>query len=559
MTDVAPDPLAVSPSHAALMFPTLDAHLLARVEARGTRRAVAAGEVLVEAGAADARFFVVRSGHLEIVRPSALVDTMVVVHGPGAFTGEASLLLGRPSMMRARASEAGEVIELTRGQLLSLIQADSEIGDILMRAFVYRRVELIARGIGDVVLVGSNHSAATLQIREFLARNGHPFAYVDLDHEADVQALLDRFQITVADVPVLICRGDTLLRNPTIAQVAGCLGFNDTIERTRARDLIVVGAGPAGLAAAVYGTSEGLDVLVLESVAPGGQAGASSRIENYLGFPTGVSGQELSSRALAQAEKFGAEILIATGAVELTCDRKPYTVRVGDGPGVPARTVVIATGAEYRRPAIPNRGRFEGAGVYYSATFMEAQLSAGEEVVVVGGGNSAGQAAMFLCQTAARVHLIVRAAGLAESMSRYLIRRIEETPAVELHTRTELVDLDGDAHLERVAWRDHATGDVDRRAIRHVFLMTGAVPNTAWLGECLTLDAKGFVKTGADLTAAELAAARWPLARAPHLLETSLPGVFAVGDVRSGSVKRVASAVGEGSVAISFVHKALAE
>jgi thioredoxin reductase (NADPH) len=320
-----------------------------------------------------------------------------------------------------------------------------------------------------------------------------------------------------------------------------------------------VGAGPAGLAAAVNAASEGLDALVVESNSPGGQAGSSSKIENYLGFPTGISGQDLADGAFAQARKFGAEILIARGAANLACDRKPYMLRIDEGPPVPARTVVIATGAQYRRPALENLARFEGAGVYYSATFMERQLCGGDEIIIVGGGNSAGQAAVFLSEKVGRVHILVRSNSLASSMSRYLIRRIEEIPTIDLRTGTEIVALEGDAHLERVRWRDNKTGDITSHDIRHVFLMTGAVPNTGWLAGCVALDAQGFIKTGPDLTQNDLAAARWPLARAPYLLEASLPGVFAVGDVRGGNVKRVASAVGEGSIAVSFVHRALAD
>jgi thioredoxin reductase (NADPH) len=325
------------------------------------------------------------------------------------------------------------------------------------------------------------------------------------------------------------------------------------------RDLVVVGAGPSGLAAAVYAASEGLDVLVLEANAPGGQAGSSSRIENYLGFPAGISGNELAGRAYTQAQKFGAQIMIAKGGTQLTCDRKPYAVQMDDGPRVPARAVVIATGAQYRRPSIENLSTFEGAGVYYGATFVESQLCGGEDVIVVGGGNSAGQAAVYLAQTSRHVHLFVRSAGLAATMSRYLIRRIEENPAITLHTGTEIIALEGDRSVERVRWRDSRTGSVETGDIRHVFLMTGAVPNTRWLDVCVALDAKGFIRTGPDLSQEDLAAARWPLARRPSLFETTLPGVFAVGDVRSGNVKRVASAVGEGSIAISFVHQVLQE
>ncbi len=549
----------VTPSHTALMFPTLTPAQVARIAGHGRERRIGQGEILVDAGDPVVPFFVVTAGQLEVIRPGASLETMVAVHGPGQFTGEVNMLLGRRALMRTRVSQDGTVVELPRERLLGLIQTDTEISEILMRAFIYRRIELIAHGIGDVVLVGSMHSAATLRVKEFLTRNGHPFAYIDLDRDADVQALLDRFQIAAAEVPVLICGDSMVLRNPTNENIAECLGFNASVDRTHVRDVLVIGAGPSGLAAAVYAASEGLDVLVLESNAPGGQAGASSRIENYLGFPTGVSGQDLAGRALTQAQKFGAEIMVAAGATALACDRKPYRVRVGDGQSIPARTVVIATGAEYRRPAIDDLARFEGAGVYYGATFLEAQLCSGEDVIIVGGGNSAGQAAVFLSQTARHVHILVRSAGLAESMSRYLIRRIEESPAIELKTCTEIIRLDGEVHLERVTWRDNRTGTVDARDVRHVFMMTGAVPNTSWVRDCLALDANGFVKTGFDLTRDELTRAHWPLIRPPHLLETSLPGVFAVGDVRGGNVKRVASAVGEGSIAISFVHRVLTE
>jgi thioredoxin reductase (NADPH) len=371
--------------------------------------------------------------------------------------------------------------------------------------------------------------------------------------------LLDRFKISCADVPVLICRGDLVLRNPSNEQIADCLGLNTAIDQTQVRDVVIVGAGPAGLAAAVYAASEGLDVLVIETSAPGGQAGSSSKIENYLGFPTGISGQALAARAYTQAQKFGAQVVIAQSATRLSCDRKPYSVDIGNGTRVPTRTVVIATGAEYRKPRLVSLPRFEGAGVYYGATFMEAQLCAGDEVIVVGGGNSAGQAAVFLAQTSRRVHMLVRSDGLAESMSRYLIRRIEGNAAIVLRTHTEIVALEGDIHLERVGLRDNRTGDIETHAIRHVFLMTGADPNTQWLDGCVVRDDKGFIKTGAELSQDELTAAHWPLGRAPHLLETSLPGVFAAGDVRAGAVKRVASAVGEGSISISFVHQVLHE
>jgi thioredoxin reductase (NADPH) len=541
------------------MFPALTPAQQARIGAHGLVRQVQAGETLVEADAQNVKFFVVVRGHLNIVRTAGRAEEVVAVIGPGAFSGELNMLSGRRGLVRIRAGEPSEVIEIDREQLLSLVQADSELSDILIRAFILRRLELIARGIGDVVLIGSSHSLGTLRIKEFLTRNYYPYSYIDLDRDADVQDLLDRFHVAITELPVLICHGKSVLRNPDNQEIAECLGFNEGIDQTQARDLVIVGAGPAGLAAAVYAASEGLDVLVLESNSPGGQAGASSKIENYLGFPTGISGQELAGAAYTQAQKFGAQVLIAKDARRLACDRKPYAIETDNGQRVPARTVVIATGAQYRRLPLENLSRFEGSGVYYGATHLEAQLCSGEEVIVVGGGNSAGQAAVFLAQTARRVYMLVRSGSLANSMSRYLIRRIEESPKIVLRTHTELTSLEGGDHLERVLWRDSQTGEVETRNISSVFSMTGAVPNAHWLDGCVTLDRQGFIKTGPDLSAEDLEAAQWPLARAPYLLETSLPGVFAVGDVRGGNIKRVASAVGEGSIAVSFVHQVLSE
>jgi thioredoxin reductase (NADPH) len=541
------------------MFPTLTAAQVARVAVYGHLRTVGRGELLIEAGDHGVPFFVVRAGEIEIVRPVADGEELVALHTPGQFTGEVNMLSGRRSLVRARVREPGEVIELTRERLLALVQTDAEISELVMRAFILRRVELIAHGFGDVVLVGSTHCAGTLRVKEFLTRNSHPYSYIDLDHDAAVQELLDRFHLTPSDVPVLICRGERVLRNPTNAAIAECLGFNEAIDPALVRDVIIIGAGPSGLAAAVYAASEGLDVLVLETNAPGGQAGSSSKIENYLGFPTGISGQALAGRAYTQAQKFGAYVMIAKSARRLTCEKRPFAIELEDGVRVPARAIVIATGAEYRKPALEDLSQFEGVGVYYGATFMEAQLCVDEDLIVVGGGNSAGQAAVFLAQTAKRVTILVRSDGLAQTMSRYLIRRIEEHPAIELKTQTEIVGLAGDNHLQRVTWRNRASGESESRDIRHVFMMTGATPGTQWLNDCVALDAKGFIRTGADLTPDDLSVAGWPLTRAPHLLETSLPGVFAVGDVRAGNVKRVASAVGEGSIAISFVHRVLQE
>jgi thioredoxin reductase (NADPH) len=545
-------------AHAEQIFPKLTPAQIRRVAARGHLRAMERGEVLYEQGDSGLPFFVVVSGEIEVVRPSGTVETLVTVHGSGQFTGEVGTLSGRRSLFRVRATKPGKAIELTRQQMLALIQSDAELGEIFTRAFILRRVELVAAGMGDIVLIGSTHSADTLRIKEFLMRNGHPYSYIDLEHDHDVQNLLDSFHLIASEIPVVICRGKIVLRNPSNQQIADCLGFNVSIDQTHVRDLVVIGGGPSGLAAAVYGASEGLDVLVLETGSPGGQAGSSSKIENYLGFPTGISGLELAGRAYNQAQKFGAEMLIAKGT-RLVCDSKPYIVEVENGARIPARAVVIATGAEYRRLPLKNLSQFEGTGVYYGATFMEAQLCGGEEVIVVGGGNAAGQAAVFLAETAKRVYMLVRSAGLAESMSRYLIRRIEETDTIVFRPHTEIEALEGGNHLDSIRWRDNQTGQTEEHNIRHVFVMTGADPNTSWLNGCVALDARGFIKTGPDLSAENLSAARWPLARGPYLLETSLPGVFAAGDVRGGSIKRVASAVGEGSIAISLVHKVLEE
>jgi thioredoxin reductase (NADPH) len=541
------------------IFPTLTPVQVTRIAPYGSVRPIRPGEVLAEAGEQVVPFFVIMAGQVEVVRPSGPTETLVTVHGPGQFTGDVNMLSGRRTLVRFRVTEPGEVLVVARDRLLALVQTDSELGEIILRAYILRRVELIAHGIGDAVVVGSSHCAGTLRVREFLTRNDLPYAYIDLDRDAGVQALLDQFHVTAADVPVLICRGEVVLRNPTNPEIADCLGLNAAIDPSQLRDLVIVGAGPAGLAAAVYGASEGLEVLVLEANVPGGQAGASSKIENYLGFPTGVSGQELTARAYTQAQKFGAQLLAAKGAVRLECARRPYSLLLDDGLRVPARTIILATGAAYRKLDLPNLAQFEGAGVYYGATFMEAQMCAGEEVAVVGGGNSAGQAAIFLAQTAARVHLLVRSTGLAESMSRYLVRRIEQHPAIVLRTQTELAGLEGNGHLEQVRFQERHDGRIETHDIRHVFIMTGAAPSTRWLDGCVSLDAKGFIKTGPDLSPDDLAAAHWPLARAPYLLETSRPGVFAVGDVRGGSIKRVASAVGEGSIAIAFVHQAVHE
>ncbi|MEY2413219.1 MAG: thioredoxin reductase [Acidobacteriaceae bacterium] len=556
-----------SPPRSSVLDPTTQAfpHLteaqIARLRSVGKIRKVEPGEILFEPDATNVPFFVLLTGSMDIVQPNLDGERFIVTHGPGQFTGEITMISGQRSLARGRVSKAGEFLQISANDLRGIVARDVELSDIFMRAFILRRIALITGGYGNVILMGSRHCANTLRIREFLTRNTYPYNYVDLDTDKTSQELLDRFEVKTGEIPVVICNGTTVLRNPSPQKIADCLGFNASIDQTQVRDLIIVGAGPSGLAAAVYAASEGLDALVIETEAPGGQAGSSSKIENYLGFPTGVSGQELTARAFTQAQKFGAKMMVAHSVVRLNCDRRPYEVVLDDGHVLAARAIVISTGAQYNKPPLENLQKFEGQGVYYGATFMEAQLCENEDVIVVGGGNSAGQAAIFLAQTARKVHMLVRSEGLSDTMSRYLIQRITQNPGIEMHYKTEIVGLEGSMHLERVTWLDKTTGEKSVHPIEHVFIMAGASPRTEWLEGCVAMDNKGFILTGRDLEAANgsAAPASWKLQRSPEMLETSLPGVFAVGDVRSGNVKRVASAVGEGAISIHLVHRALAE
>jgi thioredoxin reductase (NADPH) len=548
-----------APQSNEALFPTLTAAQLERVAAYGIVRDVEAGTVVVEQGDATLPFIVVLSGELEVSRPVTGGEEVVAVHKAGNFFGDIVMLSGRRSMVVARMRVAGQLIEVQREALQQLVQNDSELGEILTRTFILRRVELIARGWGDIVLLGSDNSAATLRLKGFLGRNGYPFTYADFEADETAQELIQQFQLSADEIPIVICRGKWVLKNPSNREVCDCIGLNEGIDTTKVRDVIVIGAGPAGLSSAVYAASEGLNVLVVETNYPGGQAGSSSKIENYLGFPTGISGQELAGRAYTQAQKFGAQLMVTRAAVRLMCGPPPYSVEIDGGGKLLTRAVVIATGAQYRKLPLENLAQFEGTGIYYGATFVEAQLCQGEEVIVVGGGNSAGQAAIFLSQIASHVHILIRGARLEDTMSSYLIRRIEQSPAITLHSHTEIVQLKGEGHLSSIRWRNNQTGEEEQHAIRHAFLMTGASPNTAWLNGCISLDDKGFIRTGIDLAPQEWHTADWPLSRPPLLYETTLPGVFAVGDVRSNNVKRVASAVGEGAIAISLVHRVLQE
>jgi len=550
----APLPSVLDPRTQA--FPVLTPQQIARVQSVSKLRHVAKDEILFEPGDTDVPFFVLLSGAMEIVQPRLNTEEPIATHGPGGFTGEMTMISGRRCLVRGRVTEAGDFLELDGDGLRALIAKDSELSDIFMRAFILRR---------------------TLHLREFLTRNEHPFNYIDLDTDKTSQELLDRFQVKTDDIPVIICNVKFVLRNPTIQQLADCMGLNPKLDESKVYDVIIVGAGPAGLAAAVYAASEGLDVLVIETASPGGQAASSSKIENYLGFPMGLSGQELAARALAQTEKFGAKMMVAHDVARLDCAHHPFKVVLDNGSSLATRAVIIATGAQYNKPPIANLKQFEGQGVYYGATHMEAQLCGSEDTIVVGGGNSAGQAAVYLSQSAGKVHMLVRRGELSDTMSRYLIQRIVQNPKIELHYHTEIVGLEGGDHLERVTWKDKSTGETSTHDIRHLFIMAGASPRTEWLKGCVALDDKGFILTGRDMPLVAGGAAplpdgaapeaeahadgvpKWPLARFPLMLETSMPRVFAVGDVRAGNVKRVASAVGEGSIAVHLVHRVLAE
>ncbi|MGP8270620.1 MAG: FAD-dependent oxidoreductase [Terracidiphilus sp.] len=542
----------ISPEKVEAMFPILNDGQLARLITFGQQRNVQANEIVQEPGDLHHGIFVVLSGKFEVVRLFGGKETMLHILGRGEFTGDVNLLSGRGTFVRIRAVKDGVLIEIDRVNLRRVMQTDATLGQIVLNAFLLRRVFQISNSLGDAVLIGSNHSSDTLRLREFLVRNGQPHTYLDVDVDPDVQAVLDQFEVKITDIPVLICRDKYVLRNPSNSEAADCLGLNAGIDHGDVCDMVVVGAGPAGLAAAVYGASEGLSVLVLETNAPGGQAGSSSRIENYLGFPNGVSGNELSNRAFIQAEKFGAHITIARTANELKSSQSPYTIQLDNGESVRARSVVIAAGSRYRRLNLPNLGQFEGVGIYYGATRLESEVCRDDVIAVVGGGNSAGQAAVFLSDIARHVYLLVRGPCLAKSMSRYLISRIEASEKITLMTKTKIEALEGNGCLERIHLRNTESEATETLDIKHVFMMAGADPNTEWLQGSLALDAKGFIKTGSAVQDG------WPLQRTPYPLETSLPGVFAVGDIRAESVKRVAAAVGEGSMAVQFVHKVLA-
>jgi thioredoxin reductase (NADPH) len=541
----------------SVAFPKLGDSQIASLSrcAAATPERYAAGRKLFQVGDRTYRFFVVRSGEVEIVDESADSPRTIAIHGPGEFTGEMGQLTGRPAVASAVARTDCEVLAVTTDALRQILNQCPDLGDLILQAFIARRQLLRESGeFTGVRLIGSRYSRDTHRIRDFLARNRVLFTFLDLESDPEVGQLLKRFGLSEKDIPVVAWGRRLLLRNPSNEELATALGIRRPIEQT-VYDLAIVGAGPGGLAAAVYGASEGLSTVVLERTAPGGQAATSMRIENYLGFPTGITGAELADRAVVQANKFGALLSVSTPVVSLTFDNAYSVLAMEGGETVIAKCLLIVTGAEYRKLAVEGCERFEGSGVYYAATPNEAQLCAGSEAVIVGGGNSAGQAAVFLAGHARKVHLVVRGPSLYEAMSSYLARRIEQTPNIEIHLNTTVARMSGDDHLAEVEIVDNKSGE--RRTIRTpaLFSFIGAVPRTDWLPPEIERDEKQFVRTGPFLSQSS----RWTARRPPFLLETSRPGVFAAGDVRSGSVKRVASAVGEGAMAVQFVHEYLKE
>jgi thioredoxin reductase (NADPH) len=533
-------------------FPRLSDDALAALEERGRRRAVEADELLFRDGDESYDFFAVVSGKVAILRDIGDPDEAVIgVHGPGRFLGELNLLTGERVYLTARVIEPGEVLQLPREGLRELVADDPSLGDVILRAFLARRSILIGLGTGPR-LIGSRFSEDTRRLRVFLARNRLPHGFIDLEEDTGADALLRELGVGPSETPIVL-RGHEMLRNPSNADLARALGMG-AAERTEAvHDLLVVGAGPAGLAAAVYGASEGLETALIDAVAAGGQAGTSTRIENYLGFPTGISGMELAERAIVQAEKFGARLLVPVEATGFRRHDDHYRVRLSDGGTIEARTAVIATGARYRQLDIARMDELTGLGVYYAATAMEASMCGGSHVAIVGGGNSAGQAAVFLSRSVRKVTVMIRGGDLGRTMSRYLIDQLDRNDRVEVRTHTEVRELLGDRSVEDIVVEDNRDGSLTNLEATALFVFIGADPRTGWLEDEVLLDAKGFILTGTQVEE------QVPEGTRPLLLESSQPGVFAVGDVRSGSVKRVASAVGEGSMAVRLVHQHLAD
>jgi thioredoxin reductase (NADPH) len=533
----------------AQMFPTLTSAEVKRLKRFGTPRHFRAGEPLARAGETGHGLVLILAGEVEISqRVKGGARAPIVVHKAGSFMGELAQLSGRPSLVDAEALSDGEAIEIPPERLRALLIAEAELGERIMRALILRRVGLIETGGGGPVIVGYEQDADVLRLINFLSRNGHPYQRLDPDDDPAARALIERFSVEPEELPIVLCPGGQLLKNPQENALARCIGLVGPIDPERLFDVVVIGAGPAGLATSVYAGSEGLSVLALDCRSFGGQAGASARIENYLGFPTGISGMALMGRAFSQAQKFGVEMAIPDEAVKLECGMDPFHLQLANGERIQARAAVIATGARYRRLDVPGLDAFEGGAVHYWASPLEANLCARQEVALVGGGNSAGQAVVFLAGHAGKVTLLVRK-PLAATMSAYLIERIQGLANVEVVTGVEVTALEGnDGLLEAVRWRAIASGEETRRPIAHLFSFIGADPNTDWLAASgLKLDERGFVLTGEAAGAGRAS------------LETSRRGVFAVGDVRAGSVKRVAAAVGDGARVVALLHACFAE
>ena len=546
------------PTDVEVAFPVLDPKDLAALTARGHPRAVKAGEVLFAEGDRNFCFNVVLEGTVEIVEHSSGAERPVVIHHAGQFTGDVDMLSGRSALVTGRAGQDGRVLQLSTTELRRAVDELPELGEAILKAFIMRRQLLLGHGYTGIKIIGSRFSPAAHRLRDFATRNLIPITWIDLDTDEQADALLRQFGVPASATPIVITRDGRWVSNPSLSGFAKCAGLTSSLTEDHVYDLLVVGAGPAGLAASVYAASEGLDVLTTEAMAAGGQAGTSSRIENYLGFPAGISGEQLTRNALVQAQRFGASITVPCEVRSLGLDGGDRIATLMDGTRLRTRCLLIASGVAYRRLEVPRFADFDGAGIYYAATEMEARLCRGEEVVVVGAGNSAGQAIAYLSRYARRVHVLVRGEDLGASMSRYLVDRVQALENVTVYCGARVTGLDGDGHLSAVHAR--LQGGEDRTfATTSLFLFIGADPNTGWLRGCVELDKKGFVLTGTALPPGTTDAERWRAAgRTPFLLETSLPGVFAAGDVRSGSVKRVASAVGEGSMSVSFVHAYIA-
>ena len=540
-----------------IAFPVLPPHDIAALAARGTTRAVRAGEILFDEGDRGFPFFVVLEGGIEIVEHSRGTAHTVVVHQPGEFTGDVDMLSGRAALVKGSATQDGRVLQLGSDELRRAVDELPDLGASLVKAFLMRRQLLLEGGFEGIRIIGSRFSPEAHRLRDFANRNGIPYRWMDLETDEEAEFLLRQFNVPASATPILMEADGTWHSNPSLGDIGACLGMVLRMDEGHVYDLVVVGAGPAGLAASVYAASEGLDVLAAESMAPGGQAGTSTWIENYLGFPEGITGKELTQKALIQAQKFGASITVPCTVRSLGIENGERIVTLADGTRLRARCVLIATGVSYRKLDVPGFADFEGAGIYYAATEREAQLCRGEDVVVVGGGNSAGQAIVHLAKHARRVHVVIRGTDLGVSMSRYLVNQIETLANVTVHPGCTVSELVGNGRLGAVRLEDEAEGR--RLETSSLFLFIGADANTDWLRGCVDLDRHGFVLTGTELPPGTAETERWQSAgRAPFLLETSLPGVFAAGDVRSSSVKRCASAVGEGAMAVSFVHAHIA-